>query len=107
MTEPTRHAEDVVCSATTFVKDDRWGGWQNRCQLPANHQGEHRHAMSACDPAAWLVWEGRYDPPKRNFDEPVVEEDGAFYPAVFEGQRPKSVRTVRGKVERLSDGGGA
>ena len=48
------------CSATTFVRDDRWGGWENQCELPSGHEGEHRHAMTACEPVAWLVWEGRY-----------------------------------------------
>lgn len=52
-----------TCTATVLVHDDRWGGWTNRCELPAGHQGPHQHALTACDPVAFMVWTGGEDGP--------------------------------------------
>lgn len=49
------------CTATILVHDDRWGGFVNHCELPANHDGEHQRTLRACEPIARMVWLGEYD----------------------------------------------
>jgi hypothetical protein len=52
------------CFATVFVKDDRWGGWVEQCDLPADHIGPHVIDRSACQPEAWMSWVGTYQTEK-------------------------------------------
>lgn len=49
---------DDRCEATTFVMDDRMGGWENRCRLRKGHGGYHRHPLGACEPKAFMAWMG-------------------------------------------------
>lgn len=51
------------CQATILMRDDRWGGFVDRCDLNAGHEGEHRTARDACEPTAWLCWTGTYERP--------------------------------------------
>lgn len=52
------YGDENQCEATTFVMDDRMGGWTNRCQLRRGHGGYHRHPLDACDPKAFMAWTG-------------------------------------------------
>lgn len=46
-----------VCDATVLMSDDRWGGViELPCELAADHDGAHSHAMTGCEPVAELVW---------------------------------------------------
>lgn len=48
------------CPATTLVRDDRMGGWVNRCMKAKGHRGHHRHVLSGCDPIAYMSWIGTH-----------------------------------------------
>jgi len=54
------HAE-TICTATLLQKDDRWGGFELRCEKPVDHPDAwHQHTMTGCEPVAKLVWLGSY-----------------------------------------------
>lgn len=56
------------CEARVLQRDDRWGGFLDRCDLASGHDGEHRTARTACEPVAALVWTGDVsDDVKRRF----------------------------------------
>lgn len=56
-----RPAMGEQCEATILQKDDRWGGFVDRCDLPAGHPGPHVVAREGCEPVGWLSWWS--DPP--------------------------------------------
>jgi hypothetical protein len=44
------------CEATIVEFDDRWGGFTDRCELDAGHDGDHRVPREACQPVGYLGW---------------------------------------------------
>lgn len=48
------------CAATVLLRDDRWGGFTDRCELIDGHEGSHIHEMGATEPLARMVWEGSH-----------------------------------------------
>jgi hypothetical protein len=49
------------CPSNVLIKDDRWGGFLDRCDLAEGHSGEHRSAQNACEPKALRCGVGTYD----------------------------------------------
>lgn len=50
------------CQATILIKDDRYGGFRDRCEGLDGHIGPHSAALTGCEPMAWLSWIGSYEP---------------------------------------------
>lgn len=48
------------CEARTYVRDDRFGGWFNHCELPKGHRSQHQSPLNACEPKAVMRWSGTY-----------------------------------------------
>jgi hypothetical protein len=44
------------CEATNLIRDDRLGGFRDRCELLINHAGPHAVKMTACVPLRYGVW---------------------------------------------------
>lgn len=44
------------CPSKVLILDDRWGGFEDMCDLEADHTGDHRSARNACMPKAYLGW---------------------------------------------------
>lgn len=51
------------CRATVKIHDDRWGTLVDQCELLGGHVGDHRHAMLACEPVAYIGWPNGCDCP--------------------------------------------
>jgi len=68
MAVPWVHPLDATrCEATVLVKDDRMGGWTNRCRLRKGHGGYHRHPLDACEPLAFMAWTGTRTTESRDY----------------------------------------
>lgn len=81
------------CDSEVLVKDDRWGGWTNRCRLMKGHGGYHRHPLDACDPKAFMAWMGTTDAPSidphqynESFDAPSTVEGKATHEETWEAE---------------------
>lgn len=75
-------ADYARCPAEVKVLDDRYGFWMNQCELPANHQGDHRHALKACEPVAYMGWPNAHSDGIEVPPRPVTDEDIAALPTI-------------------------